>query len=87
MEIKVIEDGKNRLVFEIPGEDTTLCNVVKAELNQDKHVKAASFKVEHPLIGVPKMMVETDGEETPRAAIAAAVKRIQKDLDNFSLKK
>ncbi len=87
MEIKVLEDGKNRLVFELHGEDTTICNAVKAELNKDKHVKAASFKIEHPLIGVPKMLVETDGEETPRAAIAAAAKRIQKDLDNFSLKK
>ena len=82
MEIKITEEKKNRIVLEIEGEDNTFCNMIKKELWNDEHVKAASYNIDHPMIGKPKMIVETDGEN-PRKALTDAAKRAQKELDKF----
>jgi len=81
MEIKVIEEKKNRLTFELPGKTHTFCNILKEELLNDKHVKISSYAVEHPLISSPRMIVETDGDETPKASLAAACQRLKKTND------
>ena len=82
MEIKIIEEKKNRIMVEIGGEDSTFCNLVKKELWNDEHVKVAAYNIDHPMIGKPVMIIETDGED-PRNALADAAKRIQKELDKF----
>jgi DNA-directed RNA polymerase subunit L len=84
MEIKVIEEGKKKMIFEVIGESHTLCNAMKDELYNDKHVNVASYMVEHPLKNIPKMIVETDGEVSPRNATIAAAQRLQKNVEKFS---
>lgn len=82
MEVQIIEDKKDKLVFEIIGEAHTMTNAVRKELWNDEHVKAAAYAIEHPLIEVPKVIVETDGAD-PRKAVLAAVKRVQKQLEKI----
>jgi len=83
MELDIVEDKKNRMVFELKGETHTFCNILRKELWNDKHVKIATYNIEHPLIGVPKIIVETDGKKSPKKALQEAVKRIEKINDNF----
>ena len=83
MELNIIEDKKERFVFELKGETHTFCNILRKELWNDKHVKVASYNIEHPLIGIPKIIIETDGKESPRKALSEAVKRIKKVNDAF----
>jgi len=78
MEIKTIENKKNKLVFEIKDVSHGFCNVLKKELWNDGHIKAAAYKIEHPLIGIPTFMVETDGKETPKAALVKAAEKLSK---------
>jgi len=78
MEIKTIENKKNKLVFEIKDVSHGFCNVLKKELWNDGHVKAAAYKIEHPLIGIPTFSVETDGKETPKAALVKAAEKLSK---------
>ncbi len=82
MEIKILEEKKSRLVFNIEGDGSTLANVLKKELWNDEHVKAAGFNVEHPLINVPTFVVETDGAD-PKKTVSAALKRIAKTVEKF----
>ena len=82
MEIKVLEEKKNKLVVEIEGETHTLCNALVKELWNDKHVKNTGYKIDHPLVGKPNLMVETDGAD-PRKTISAAVKRLVKASEDF----
>ena len=82
MEVKVLEESKNRIVIEIKGEDHTFCNALKQELWNDKDVKVASYKIDHPLIGVPQFLVETKGKD-PKKVLMDAAKRLQKELDKF----
>lgn len=79
MEIKILEDKKNKLIFEIKGEDHTISNMLRKELWTDSHVKAAAYDIEHPLVGVPTFVLQTDGED-PRKVLKAASKRVQKQL-------
>ncbi|MEA3429667.1 MAG: DNA-directed RNA polymerase subunit L [Nanoarchaeota archaeon] len=83
MELSIVEEGKNRIIVEIEGEDHTFCNILRKELWNDKHVKAAAYKVEHPEVAEPKIIVETDGKEDPKKALIEAAKRVKKDLDKF----
>jgi len=83
MELKIIEDKKNRIVLEIGGEDNTFCNMIKKELWNDDHVKVAAYNISHPMVGKPRMIVETDGDEEPRKALTEAAKRVGKELEKF----
>lgn len=82
MEINVLEENKNRLVFEMKGEDHTLSNLLTKELWKDSHVKVTGYNVAHPLVGIPKISVETDGED-PRESVLKAIKNIKKDCESF----
>jgi DNA-directed RNA polymerase subunit L len=82
MEVKILEEKKNRLVFNIEGDGSTIANMLKKELWNDEHTKTAGFSVEHPLINVPTFVLETDGAD-PKKTVSAAVKRISKDLEKF----
>lgn len=83
MEIKVLEETKNRLVFEIPGEGHTLCNALKRELWKNKNIRTATYTIKHPLIGIPKMIVETSPGASPRKALAKAARSLKKEVADF----
>ena len=76
MEIKVLENTKKRLVFELKGSDHTLCNMLKTQLWENKDVEVATYSIEHPLIGIPKMIVETKTGD-PKKAILKAIQDIE----------
>lgn len=83
MELVFKEDTKTKLVVDIKGEDTTLCNLLVRELYQDSAVKYASYTVEHPSANIPTLFVETTSSKTPRKALLEAVERIKKVNDAF----
>ena len=82
MELKVIEESKNKLVFELSGETHTFGNALKQELKLVKGVEIATYKIDHPLVGVPKFLIETKGIE-PRAALKEALKTLKKSVKEF----
>lgn len=83
MEVKILDDKKNKLIIEVKGADHTLCNALKSELWNDKHIKIATYSIRHPQISVPQMIVETDGEVTPKNALINAVQRLHKVNEKF----
>ena len=83
MELNILEETKHKLVFELKGENHTFCNALKQELWNDKHVKIAGYTIAHPLIGIPKFVVETDGSRTHKKALADAAKRLKDVSDKF----
>jgi DNA-directed RNA polymerase subunit L len=82
MELKVIEKGKKRLVFDLIGADHTFSGALKKELWNDKSIKISAYNVEHPLVGVPRFIVETD-EKDPEKVLLDAVKRLEKKNESF----
>jgi DNA-directed RNA polymerase subunit L len=82
MEFAVVEETKTKLVFDLKGETHTFCNLLKDELLNTKGVVTASYRVDHPLIGVPRFMVETKGVE-PRKALKDALAALKKKAESF----
>ncbi len=82
MEFVVIEESKTRMVFELKGETHTFCNLIKEELLTIKSVVTASYRIDHPLTGVPRFMMETKGAE-PRKALKEALASIKKKAEAF----
>jgi DNA-directed RNA polymerase subunit L len=82
MELRVVEKSKKRLIFELIGADHTFCNALKRALWNDKSVKVSAYNIEHPLIGIPKFIIETDDKE-PEKALVDAVKKLQKKNEQF----
>jgi len=82
MEIKVLDEKKDKLRISVEGATHTLSNLLTKELWKDKHVKGAGYTVPHPLKPVPILTLETDGAD-PRKVLQAAVKRLEKQSDDF----
>jgi len=80
MELKIIEDAKDRILVEVNGEDHTFCNILVKKLNTYKDVKFAAYSIDHPLVGIPKLLVE--GKDV-RAILKKAVKEISGDADEL----
>ena len=82
MELKVVENNKKRLVFDLVGADHTFSGALKKELWNDKAIKVSAYNVEHPLIGIPRFIVETEDKD-PKKALLDAVKRLEKKNESF----
>jgi DNA-directed RNA polymerase subunit L len=77
MELVVLEQGKNRLKFELKGEDHSFCNILKKELWQDKHVDISGYYVEHSLVSAPVFTVQAKSGD-PKKIVLDAVERLKK---------
>lgn len=82
MELKILEESKKKMVFELAGETNTFCNALKEALWKVKGVELAACRIEHPLKGIPKFNVETKGIE-PREALKKAVAELKKTFKEF----
>ena len=81
MNIKVLEEKKNKIIAEVDGVGHGFCNMLVKELWNDKNIKFAGYHIEHPLIGKAKIVVESKTDV--RKAIYDAVKGINKSADTF----
>ena len=82
MELKIIEHTKKKIVFDLIGADHTFSNSLKKELWNDKNVKISAYRIEHPLIGIPRFQIESDDKE-PEKTLLDAVKRLGKRNEQF----
>lgn len=82
MELKILEETKTKIVFELKGETHTFCNALKDELLQVKGVSLATYRIDHPLVGVPTFQIETKGIE-PKKAIKEALSNLKKKVKDF----
>ena len=77
MEINFLKDTKDEIIMEIVGVNHTFCAALKEALYSVKEVVAASYAIDHPLVGKPRFVVKTDGKTEPRDAIKKALKAMK----------
>lgn len=86
MEIKILKEEKNRIEFEIVGEDHTLCNAIRDELWNQEDVEISAYNIKHPLISNPVMLVETskrDPRKVLQNSVTSLKKKIKEIKENF----
>jgi DNA-directed RNA polymerase subunit L len=79
MELNVLEKTKNRIKVEIQGEGHTLCNILRDELWNVKGTEIAGYRVEHPLVSSPVLILET-GKEKPEKVLLNAISKLKKRI-------
>jgi DNA-directed RNA polymerase subunit L len=77
MEIKVVENNKNKMKVELTSEDHTLANLLRKTLWEDSSVDIAAYKMDHPLTRKTILMVTTT-KGAPKDALKKAAGRIEK---------
>ncbi|MAG52996.1 MAG: DNA-directed RNA polymerase subunit L [Nanoarchaeota archaeon] len=85
MELKIIEETKEKIKFELSGEGHTFSNPLSKELWKDSHVKTSGYHIKHSLVSNPIFVVETDGEK-PKASLKKAAGRLEKTMGEFLTK-
>ena len=83
MELQVLEQSDNRVMFTLEGAGHTFCNHLKSELYNDKDIDVAAYKVDHPLTGTPVFILEAKKKADFQKILAAAVKRIKATNKEF----
>lgn len=81
--VRIVKMSEDSIELELEGEDHTLCNVLCKELFNDKHVVFAAYHIDHPLVGKPRIYVQTDGSKAPLQAIIDAAERIRSEALKF----
>jgi len=82
MEIKILVNDKNTLELELGGVDPSLAQLIAEKLNGEKDVEFAGYKVEHPLVGVPHLIVKTKKGEAAKLVLEK-LEEIKKQVAEF----
>jgi len=83
MELELVKKENGSLLVKIVGENHTLCNLLREELNKDENVVSAAYTVEHPLTESPKFYVEIKKGKSPERALTDAAGRIVEQLEDL----
>jgi len=84
MEIKVLEEDKNKIKFEIEGETHTIANLLTKYLLKDPDVEISMYQVPHPLEEKAIIYVVTKNKD-PRKVIKETIDKIIKDLEKLKI--
>lgn len=80
--MKIVSKDKNTLELETEGIDHSLLQLLSDRLNEDKGVEFVSYKVEHPLVGNPKLIIRTKSG-TPEKHLLKALAEVKKEVEDF----
>lgn len=73
MEIKVLENEKNRLRFEMIGETHTLANFITKELWSESDVTVSGYNLKHPQTGQVCLLIETTKKDPKKVLLETLV--------------
>lgn len=82
MEVKILVNEKNTLEIELVGGDSSLAQLLAEKLNQEKDVEFAAYKMEHPIISSPKLIVRTKKSD-PSKLVLEKLNDIKKEVAEF----
>jgi len=82
MNLKIIAQEENYVELELEGEEQGFANALRELLINDKNVTFAAYRVDHPQMSPPRLMVRTK-TGSPIAAIKDASKKLRKMAGDF----
>jgi DNA-directed RNA polymerase subunit L len=82
MDIEIIKSEKDYAEIAIKGEDIGFINAIKELLFEDDDVEFAAYRLDHPVVGAPVLMVRMK-KGSPVSALRTAVKKLKKQASDF----
>lgn len=83
MEIKIIEQRKDYIKFNIIGETHTFGNLLKDEINLNKDTDFATYRKEHPSNDYIEVIVQAQKGKDVNKIISDSLDNIEKNANNF----
>ncbi len=81
---KIVKSEKNLLEAEILDEDKhTLPNLLVKYLLKDERVEYAGYRVPHPLVSYPRILIRTKEGFAPTDVLKDIIEKIVKDINEF----
>lgn len=82
MKVEVLEDEKEKLKIEIH-DNTTLVSLVNENLWQQKGIESAAFKVDHPYLSKPVLLIKS---KNSKKALLDAIEQVVEDVKELRKK-
>ncbi len=82
MELKVLEQEKNRLRVELIGESHTMANIITKELWKESDVDVAGYNQDHPQTTNPVLILQTKKKDAKKVLVAA-IDSLKKEHKTF----
>ncbi len=82
MEIKVLENEKHRLHFEMIGETHTLANLITKELWNDDDITVSGYNLKHPQTAHVSLLIETSKKD-PKKILLETLAALKKRETEF----
>jgi len=82
MEVEIIKSEKDYAEIAIKGEDIGFINAINELLFEDADVEFAAYRLDHPIVGAPVLMVRMK-KGSPISALRTAVKKLKKQASDF----
>jgi len=83
MEVKFLEDTKEKIRIEINGEGHTICNPLVKELWKDEKVEIAGYNIDHSLISNPIITVQSNNA---KSSLKKSINNLMKRVDDMGEK-
>ncbi len=82
MELKIKNNEKNFLEFNLIGERHTFANLLKSRLLKNSEVDFVSYKLNHPMDNEVEFVLRTKSKE-PKKVLLEACEEVSTDLKEF----
>jgi len=82
MEVKIINNEKKNLEFEVKDLDPILLRILTERLNAEKDVEFAAYKIEHILAPNPRTIVKTKTKDA-LSLVLEKLEGMQEDFGTF----
>ncbi len=84
MEISIEKIDKETIKVRVKGETTTLINMLRHKLAENKDVLISGYKQDHPLIDEMALLVKSKGD--PKKTVVSALKSLGKEWKELEIK-
>ncbi len=82
MDIEILKNEKDYLEVTIKGEDIGFINAIKELLFDDPDVAFAAYRLDHPIVASPVLIVRMK-KGSALSAVRTAVKKLKKQASDF----
>ena len=82
MEVKILVNEKDTLELELNGIDPALGQLLAEKLTANSEVAFAACKLDHPVIGSPKLLVKAKKGDASKL-VSEALDEVRKEVKDF----
>ncbi|AEM38051.1 RNA polymerase dimerization [Pyrolobus fumarii 1A] len=84
--LELVKASEKRVEVRLRGEDHTMANLIVKLAIRKPHVTYAAYRIDHPLVDDPVVVIATDGTVSPIDVLENVLNEIVKLCDEFKEK-